>query len=412
LAQKHEGQHGVQGPARPRGSLCALFGSSPFPGEVHFTMPSGQLMTMPLLIVNMGGEMVYILEQRLQAQKIPELKGQKVLSDVVRTMYYPRFVEELFKPQEVYSIQSTRQIFDRLAHSSIMRLNESSMDKLFDLMAMGFKYQIISCIAPQEMIDITQNHLDTLKRLVSSAPQVCGLLDDCVSHMQSSYGMMSLAELSAMRQSLLTFFQDRKIKVSLFLHDQTQHADGSIKVASGGSMQMESQIPGTVRYFSGGIETSREQLPTVNCTSWTACTGIRTALGTNVYEKDRVASNPGPPPAATPAPLATPPPQTPVPTPSVNDDAKTAAAVGELNLLASMMGAQPATETFKLENLFGADIFRADDGAGPTAEVIQIDGTAPSEHRRDLDAVRRQMDGLEGGQAGAPEDLLTLMDNA
>ena len=30
-----------------------------------------------------------------------------------------------------------RQIFDRLAHSSIMRLNETSMDKLFDLMAQG-----------------------------------------------------------------------------------------------------------------------------------------------------------------------------------------------------------------------------------------------------------------------------------
>merc|ERR1719215_1459974 len=119
-------------------------------------------MTMPILVVNMGGEMVYILEQRLQAQKIPESKGQKVLSDVVRTMYYPRFIEELFKPQEMYSIQSTRQIFDRLAHSSIMRLNESSMDKLFDLMAMGFKYQVVSSTMPQEMVDITQNHLDAL----------------------------------------------------------------------------------------------------------------------------------------------------------------------------------------------------------------------------------------------------------
>jgi hypothetical protein len=77
---------------------------------------SGSLMTMPILIVNMGGEMVYILSQRLQAQKIPEAKSQKVLCDVVRTMYYPRFIEELFKPQDMYSIQSTRQIFDRLAH--------------------------------------------------------------------------------------------------------------------------------------------------------------------------------------------------------------------------------------------------------------------------------------------------------
>ncbi|OLP78090.1 Protein OSCP1 [Symbiodinium microadriaticum] len=83
----------------------------------------GALMAMPVLIVNMGGEMVYILAQRLQAQQIPSQKGQKVLCDVVRTMYYPRFIEELFKPQEIYSLQSTRQIFDRLAHSSIMRLN-------------------------------------------------------------------------------------------------------------------------------------------------------------------------------------------------------------------------------------------------------------------------------------------------
>ena len=44
-------------------------------------------------------------------------------------MYNPKFVTELFRSQDVYSIHSTRQIFDRLAHSSIMRLNESSMDK-------------------------------------------------------------------------------------------------------------------------------------------------------------------------------------------------------------------------------------------------------------------------------------------
>lgn len=45
-------------------------------------------------------------------------------------MYSGKFMTELFKPQEVYSSASTRQIFDRLAHSSIMRLNKNSMDKV------------------------------------------------------------------------------------------------------------------------------------------------------------------------------------------------------------------------------------------------------------------------------------------
>ena len=85
---------------------------------------------MPMLIVNMGGEMVYILAQRLQAQNVPVDKSKRVLQDVIRTMYNPMFIQELFRPQDVYSMQSTRQIFDRLAHSSIMRLNESSMDKV------------------------------------------------------------------------------------------------------------------------------------------------------------------------------------------------------------------------------------------------------------------------------------------
>mmetsp|Transcript_69416 Transcript_69416/g.206800 ORF Transcript_69416/g.206800 Transcript_69416/m.206800 type:complete len:374 (-) Transcript_69416:87-1208(-) len=373
-------------------------------------MPSGQLMTMPVLIVNMGGEMVYILEQRLQAQKIPDTKGQKVLNDVVRTMYYPRFVEELFKPQEMYSVQSTRQIFDRLAHSSIMRLNESSMDKLFDLMAMGFKYQLISCMVPQEIIDITHNHLDVLKRLVAGTAQVAELVDECIRQMQMAYGQMSLWDFNALRQSLCCFFQDRKVKVSLFLHDQTQNPDGCIVVPSGGTLAIGAQPPGTVRYFQGGAEVSREALPVVHAAAWKSATGVRTALGSNVYEKDKApsAQQAAPPPAATPMPQAVPAAQAGAATgPSAS--AKTAAAVGELNALASLIGAAPATETFKLENLFGADIFKGE--TGPTAEIIQIDGTAPSEHRRGLDSVREQMD-VGGGGGGAPDDLLDLMDKA
>lgn len=83
------------------------------------------LLTMPLLVVNLGAEMVYILHQRLKAQCIAEDKAHMVLNDVVRTWFDNSFIEELFKPQELYSLTATREIFGRLAHSSIMRLNQS-----------------------------------------------------------------------------------------------------------------------------------------------------------------------------------------------------------------------------------------------------------------------------------------------
>ena len=54
-------------------------------------------------------------------------------------MYTPMFLDELFKPQEVYTASATKQIFEKLAHSSIMRLNKTSMDKLYALFFIGKK---------------------------------------------------------------------------------------------------------------------------------------------------------------------------------------------------------------------------------------------------------------------------------
>lgn len=91
---------------------------------------AGSQWTMPIIIINMGGEMVYILQQRLQAQNVTDDKANKVLLDVIQAMYTPVFMNELFKGQEMYTIAATKQIFEKLAHSSIMRLNKSSMDKV------------------------------------------------------------------------------------------------------------------------------------------------------------------------------------------------------------------------------------------------------------------------------------------
>ncbi len=45
-------------------------------------------------------------------------------------MFNSKFVEELFRPQELYPKKAVKHIFEKLAHSSIMRLNEASMDKV------------------------------------------------------------------------------------------------------------------------------------------------------------------------------------------------------------------------------------------------------------------------------------------
>eukprot|EP00922_Rhytidocystis_sp_ex-Travisia-forbesii_P027439 GHVS01040189.1.p1 GENE.GHVS01040189.1~~GHVS01040189.1.p1 ORF type:complete len:159 (+),score=19.12 GHVS01040189.1:271-747(+) len=55
-----------------------------------------------------------------------------------------------------------------------MRLNATSMQKLVDLMTMAFKYQVINCCSPEELLTVTCNHLrsqlDLLLSMAHAAP--------------------------------------------------------------------------------------------------------------------------------------------------------------------------------------------------------------------------------------------------
>ncbi|KAL3661027.1 hypothetical protein V7S43_014043 [Phytophthora oleae] len=219
---------------------------------------TGSLMTMPMLIVNMGAEMIYVLDQRLKAQNIPRDKSSKVLEDIVKTMHNETFMAELFKPHRMYSNVSTRQIFDRLAHSSIMRLNANSMDKLYDLMRMGFKYQVLSCSSADELLQVTMNHLANTKNLVDSA-EVKHQVDETIQLTSENFGSMSPADFYMLKQFLCRFFQDTRIKVSLFLQNGIQGMDGTLAIHYEGFTATGGKVPGTIRYFDASNRVEEEE---------------------------------------------------------------------------------------------------------------------------------------------------------
>ena len=53
-----------------------------------------------------------------------------------------------------------------------MKLNETSMQKLFDLMLMGLKYQTQQSVQPEEIFHLTINHLDLVLKLVEGSEAV------------------------------------------------------------------------------------------------------------------------------------------------------------------------------------------------------------------------------------------------
>ncbi|EDV25143.1 uncharacterized protein TRIADDRAFT_50333 [Trichoplax adhaerens] len=371
------------------------------------------LKTLPLLFINLGGEMVYILDQRLRAQSIPQEKARKVMHDIVGTMFNKRFMEELFKPQEMYSKKAMRTVFDRLAHASIMRLNAASMDKLYDLMTMAFKYQVSLCLRPSDVLLVTLNHVDAIKDFVSGSTKIILLIDHVYHLLHEHFASLSTGQFQLIRQALLSFFQDMHIRVSIFLKDKVQNSNGRFSLPVDSPIPYGTEMPGVIRFFASNevvrtieFKTNTKYRTVLKPGSFEKSGERITLLGTNMYNVDRN-----------------------VETSSVSQSQSQDGASGnapnplakeELNLLAHLVGKDEKkakdVSAFRL-NLFSTDkeeeiaaektIYRPD-------RVINIDASK----KKASDELSRIMDDFtitSNNSATATEkgdDLLALMDSA
>jgi len=209
-------------------------------------------MLNPLIVLNMGSEMVYILQQRLKAQKIATDKACRVLMDTVSALFELKMIESTFRAQATFSSPSVRELFHRITHCSIMRLNDESMDKLYDLMMMGLKVQLIRSRDSYELIESTLHRIDNIHSIIDSKCASCsehsnllGVIQ-CVRRrvIRTYFESISSSKLLVVRKRLFQWVQDRKIKVSILLQKKLQSMDGHIITNSVGMLPKYTQIPG------------------------------------------------------------------------------------------------------------------------------------------------------------------------
>ncbi|XP_032084024.1 protein OSCP1 isoform X1 [Thamnophis elegans] len=173
-----------------------------------------------------------------------------LMNDIIGGIFNKNFMDELFKPQELYSRKALRAVFERLVHASIMRLNAPSMDKLYDLMTMAFKYQVLLCPRPKDLLLITFNHLDAIKDFVYESHKILNQIDVTMRKFIDTYVLLSAGELQLIRQTLLIFFQDIHIRVSILLKDKVQNSNGHFVLPTSSSVPWGTEIPGLIRLYN------------------------------------------------------------------------------------------------------------------------------------------------------------------
>nr|XP_014332911.1 PREDICTED: protein OSCP1 [Bos mutus] len=391
------------------------------------------MRTLPLLFLNLGGEMLYILDQRLRAQNIPgdkarkdewtEVDRKRVMNDIISTMFNQKFMDELFKPQELYSKKALRTVYDRLAHASIMRLNQASMDKenstptaCLRTLKHTVPYHPNAFFLPYpERPDSL-----LLPQLVPGPTAACIVsysFHQWTLWFAQIYGGLSAGEFQLIRQTLLIFFQDLHIRVSIFLKDKVQNSSGRFVLPVSGPVPWGTEVPGLIRTFNNkGKEVKRTEFK--HGGSYVAAPkegslelyGDRVLkLGTNMYSVNRPVETHM---SAASKNLASQTQESIVPNPLAKE---------ELNLLARLIGGMEIQKPSGPEPGFRLNLFTTDEEEEQAAltrpeelsyEVINIQATQDQQTNQELVRIMGEFEITDQSRQSSSkgDDWLAMMD--
>ena len=244
--------------------------------------------------------MLYVLNQRLEAQNVEKSKAEVVMRDIITTLFDLDSYKEMAQAQLLYTKEALRLIFRKIVHCSIMKVNEDSMDKLFDLMVMSVKYQVLKCNSPKELLHIVLNHLDATLDLVSFNALLVEKVKKIFDKLVEMYGKLSMTQYILLKQALLCFMQGSNNKVSIYLALKLQNDEGRFVIEKEGVVPEDYAVPGMITIYktdqSGKVtsvkskfdtdchfEPSTEQYLTSNFSDKIGGTRC-TQLGTNIYK--------------------------------------------------------------------------------------------------------------------------------
>ncbi|XP_050298773.1 uncharacterized protein LOC126737768 isoform X2 [Anthonomus grandis grandis] len=149
-----------------------------------------------------------------------------VLEDLIAGLTSNRLIKDLMKPQPVSSEGEVREIIETIANSSAMKLDPVSMNKLWDLITMVFKWQLTISSA---IIETTQRHLYELESYVASEGTQLQL-HRVQNIMENFNKILTGDEKRAVHEDLVGWCQKFNVRVSLLLRMGLQNDDGNFNI--------------------------------------------------------------------------------------------------------------------------------------------------------------------------------------
>lgn len=138
----------------------------------------------------------------------------------------PQLINEITKPQAAYGHEALKNLIEDVTQSSAMRLDPKSMDKLWDLITMVFKWQIS---LSTDILKLTARHLYEIENYVTTEETQLQLHK--VQNLFDNYAkILTQNERTELRESMITWLHGFNVRVSLLMRLGLQDLDGNFIV--------------------------------------------------------------------------------------------------------------------------------------------------------------------------------------
>ncbi|XP_017125317.1 protein OSCP1 [Drosophila elegans] len=183
------------------------------------------------ILVNLGCEMLYVIDQRLKAQQIAQDKSIQVIHDVTTVLLEPKFIDSLLNGSkhnnaQLLTTEHCKFMLNDIATCSLMRLDEQSMSKLWNLMTMVYKWQLFVSRHQHHLLEITFRHLEAINRLYPDAKRHM-LIDFTKNTLLDFWNASGEEAQLSIYQTNRAWLQCFNTKISLLIRLGFQAMDGS-----------------------------------------------------------------------------------------------------------------------------------------------------------------------------------------
>lgn len=143
-------------------------------------------------------------------------------------LLHEKLLDELFLPQPVAQHAVLKQLLQDISTTSIMKLDDYSMSKLWDLMTMIFKWQL-AVATNQNIFDITRRHLKGVATLMPQYFQEYSI-QQTILRFESLSHKFTDDDYKCLSNTMILWFSEYHTKISVLLRLGLQKKDGTFSL--------------------------------------------------------------------------------------------------------------------------------------------------------------------------------------